>query len=78
MKNPRRLTIDESDDAAWDWTADSRAVLFQSNRNGNWDIFKQDISQTEAEAIVATPENEQHPNLSPDRAFILYLVSEKR
>ena len=77
MKTPRRLTIDEADDAAWDWTADSRAVLFTSNRNGNWDIFRQDISQTEAEAVVASPENEKHPNLSPDGAFILYLVSEK-
>ena len=28
MKNPRRLTLDETDDAVWDWTADSRAVLF--------------------------------------------------
>ena len=43
MKDPRRLTQDESDDVAWDWTADSRAVFFDSNRNGNFDIFKQDI-----------------------------------
>jgi serine/threonine protein kinase len=78
MKNPRRLTLEETDDAIWDWTADSRAVLFVSYRNGNGDIFKQDISQTEAEAIVSSPEDESHPNFSPDRTFILYLVSEKR
>ena len=78
MKKPRRLTLNETDDYVWDWTADSRAVLFESNRNGNFDIFKQDINQTEAEAIVATSEDEQHPSLSPDRAFILYQVAEKR
>ena len=61
----------------WDWTADSRAVLFQSNRNGNGDLFKQDITQTDAEPVVTSPEEESHPSLSPDRAFILYLVSEK-
>ncbi len=77
MKNPRRLTLVETDDAVWDWTTDSRAVLFESNRNGNRDLFKQDIGQTEAETIVVSPENESHPNLSPDGAFILYLVSEK-
>jgi serine/threonine protein kinase len=77
MKNPRRLTLEESNDAVHDWTADSRAVLFESNRNGNPDIFRQDISQTDAEVIVATSEYEWHPKLSPDRAFILYLVSEK-
>jgi serine/threonine protein kinase len=78
MKNLRRLTLVESDDAVWDWTADSRAVLFQSKRNGNWnwDIFKQDIGQTDAETIVATSENEWHPSFSPDGALILYLVSE--
>ncbi len=78
MKTPRRLTQDDSDDDVWDWTADSRAVLFDSNRNGNYDLFKQDISQTEAEPIVVSPENESHPNLSPDETFILYLVSAKR
>ena len=34
MKNPRRLTLDETDDSIGDWTADSRAVLFVSYRNG--------------------------------------------
>jgi len=77
MKDLRRLTIDEADDVAWDWRADSRVVFFQSNRNGNWDIFKQDISQTDVETVVASRDNEQHPSLSPDGAFVLYLFSEK-
>ena len=77
MKNLKRLTMVESDDAVWDWTPDSRAILFESDRNGSRDLFKQDISKTEAETIVASPEFEWHPNLSPDGAFILYLVSGK-
>lgn len=78
MKNPRRLTLEESDDAAWDWTADSRAILLVSYRNGNGDIYEQEIGQTDAEVVVATPEDEGHPNFSPDRRFILYLVSVRR
>jgi hypothetical protein len=78
MKNARRLTLNETEDYVWDWTADSRAVLFESNRSGNFDIFKQDIDQTEAKPIVASSEDERHPILSPDRAFILYQVAEKR
>ena len=77
MKNPRRLTLEESDDWVTGWTADSRAVLFSSNRNGNFDLFKQDIGQTDAETIVVSPEQEWRPTLSPDRTFILYTVSEK-
>jgi len=76
MKTPRRLTMVLTDDMVWDWTADSRSVLFESNRNGNRDLFKQDINQTDAEAIVATLEHEWHPTLSPDGSFVLYLVSE--
>jgi eukaryotic-like serine/threonine-protein kinase len=78
MKNPRRLTLDETDDLIWGWTPDSRSVLFSSGRNrDNLDIFKQDITQTDADAIIATPKSEWHPNFSPNGAFILYLASEK-
>jgi Tol biopolymer transport system component len=82
MKNPKRLTFAENDDAVWDWTTDSRAVLFMSLRNGNWDVFKQDIKQqdidqAEAEPIAATPQREAIPSLSPDGAFILYKVSQE-
>jgi Tol biopolymer transport system component len=78
LKNFRRFTQVESDDFVWDWTADSRAVFFESDRYGHQDIFKQYISQTNPETIIAGPENYYHPNLSPDGAFILYLVSVKR
>jgi len=78
MKSPRRLTLDETDDVIGGWTPDSRSVLFSSGRNrDNLDIFKQDITQTDAETVVATPESEWHPNFSPDGTFILYLVTEK-
>ena len=55
------------------------AERFSSSRIGmeTLDIFKQDITQTDAEPIVATSEQEWHPSLSPDGAFILYLVSAK-
>jgi Tol biopolymer transport system component len=78
LKNPRPLTDQLSDDFVWDWTADSRAIFFASDRNGSRDIFKQDIDQTEPETIIASPEHEGHPSLSPDQAFVLYLVSKKR
>jgi hypothetical protein len=53
-----------------------------SLRNGNWDVFKQDIKQqdidqAEAEPIGATPQRETYPSLSPDGAFILYKVSQE-
>ena len=37
---PRRLTIDDADDIPFDWTADSKAVIFISNRTGKRNVQK--------------------------------------
>ena len=73
MNPPRRLTNDEAYDEPTAWTADSKAVLFTSNRNGTWGIFKQGISQETAEPVVTGPQDVSLPRLSPDGAWILYL-----
>jgi eukaryotic-like serine/threonine-protein kinase len=78
MNPPRRLTNDEADDNPAAWTPDSKAVLFQSFRNGTGNIFKQGISQDTAEPVVTGPQRLDLPRLSPDGAWILYLESPKR
>ncbi len=72
LKAPRRLTLDEHDDFPSGWTPDSKAVLFSSNRNGNFDIFKQALDQDSAEPIATGPEQKGSPRLSPDGSWILY------
>ena len=70
--NTRRLTLDERTNYPHAWTADSRAVIFESNRNGNYDLFKQDIDRRTPETIVATPFDEVLPQLAPDGHTVLY------
>jgi len=48
---PYRLTLDENGNLPTAWTPDSKSVLFASNRNGTWKIFKQPIDQATAELI---------------------------
>jgi len=72
MNPPRRLTNDEAEDYPTEWTPDSKAVLFQSNRNGTFGIFKQGISQETSEPLVTGPQDVGTPRLSPDRAWILF------
>jgi eukaryotic-like serine/threonine-protein kinase len=48
MKTPRRLTLDERNDLPGPWMPDSKTEIFSSERNGNWDIFKQAIDQPSA------------------------------
>jgi len=68
----RRLSLDERTNYPHAWTMDSRAVIFESNRNGNFDLFAQSIDQRTPETIVATPLTEMLPQLSPDGQFVLY------
>jgi Tol biopolymer transport system component/DNA-binding winged helix-turn-helix (wHTH) protein len=73
MNPPRRLTNDETFDQPSAWTPDSKAVLFVSNRNGTWGIYKQRLGQETAEAVVTGPQDMLYPRLSADGASILFL-----
>jgi len=73
LKNPRRLTLEESNDYPGQWMPDSKAVLFQSDRNGTWGIYKQGLDQAAAEPVVTGVEYKEKPVLSPDGSWILYL-----
>ncbi len=74
LKQVRPLTGNEGVNLASDWTADSKAVILMSDRNGNMDIFKQPLDQESAEVIVAGPEYKNFPKLSPDGSWIVYGV----
>ena len=78
LKEPRRLTLDESSNFPIAWTPDSRAVLYQSNRNGTWDIFKQTLGQETAEPVVSSPDYKDWAVVSPDASWILYLSTAGR
>src|SRR5262249_39295115 len=78
MSPPRRLTYDEAYDSVAAWTADSKAVLFASDRNDTLGIYKQGISQETAEPVVTGPQGGGvSPCLSADGASVLYLATPK-
>ncbi len=71
-KEPRRLTLDSNDNIADAWTLDSKAVLFVSNRNGTWKLFKQNIDEATPEVLVEGP-GISLPRVSADGLQVLYL-----
>ncbi|MGA7414961.1 MAG: hypothetical protein WBW33_31115, partial [Bryobacteraceae bacterium] len=75
MNPPRRLTNDEASDTPNAWMADSKAVLFTSQRNGIWGIFKQGITQETSEPVFMGPQDVfvAAPVLSADGASILFV-----
>jgi DNA-binding winged helix-turn-helix (wHTH) protein/Tol biopolymer transport system component len=74
---PRRLTLDTNESLATAWTADSKAVLFVSDRNGTWKLFKQNIDETTAEVLVEG-RSMCFPRLSADGLQVLYLVESQQ
>jgi len=75
LKNPRRLTLEDTDDFPGGWMPDSKVVLFSSNRNATRGIYKQGLDQTTPQPIVIGPDYKYSPVASPDGSWILYLSS---
>jgi len=71
---PRRLTLSEDSNRPSAWTADSKAVFFQSNLNGHLGIFKQSLDEDTAEPIVTGSEDVAYARTSPDGSWLLYIV----
>jgi DNA-binding winged helix-turn-helix (wHTH) protein/Tol biopolymer transport system component len=74
LKNARRLTFNDLDDFASDWTPNSHYVLFASNRNGSLDIFRQGVDERTAEALISGPEDKLSVHLSPDGQWLMYFA----
>jgi Tol biopolymer transport system component/DNA-binding winged helix-turn-helix (wHTH) protein len=73
----RRLTLDENENIPFSWTPDSKAVLFNSDRNGTREIFKQAIDQPMAESLMTSTEHLSQPTVTPDGSEILYISTPK-
>lgn len=73
----RTLTHDESIDWPWTWTADSKAVVFTSDRTGGpgqemGEIYKQAIEADTPDVITRGVGNNWIPRLSPDGTSLIY------
>ena len=75
LNNTRRLTFDEHSEWPERWTSDSRAVVFWSDRDGSWDIFKQTLDKdAAAELLPLGPGPKYYSSFSPDGHSILYMA----
>jgi hypothetical protein len=57
---PRRLTLDNRGlgSAPGAWSRDSRAILFSSDRNGRFELFRQGLNESLAQRMVELPGDE--------------------
>jgi Tol biopolymer transport system component len=74
LNTPKRLTLDERNDYPFAWTPDSKAVLFGSDRDGPYHIFKQSIDQNVPELFVGGEQQAMTPRLTPDGSSVVYIT----
>ena len=53
-------------------------MFLYSDRNGNFDIYKQGVNERNAEPIVTGPEEKWAPQISPDGKWVLYMQWPRR
>jgi serine/threonine protein kinase len=74
LSNTRRLTLSETWNVPSGWTADSRAVVFGSDREGQSGVFSQSIDGDVATPLVTGPERIVGARVSPDSKAVLYVI----
>jgi DNA-binding winged helix-turn-helix (wHTH) protein/Tol biopolymer transport system component len=74
LSTPQRLTLDNWRDYPYSWTADSKAVLFSSDRDGTFHIFKQGIDERAPELLIGGTEETSLSRLAPDNSTVLFEV----
>jgi len=77
LTTPQRLTLDDRMDFPFSWTPDSKAVFFDSDRDGTFHVYKQAIDSAVAELLVGGDESLTGPRLNPDGTMLIYLASAK-
>lgn len=75
VRPPVRLTLSESFDFPIDWTADSKEVLFASDRNGHTQIFRQSLQSDNPQLVAFAYPNPGLCCVSPDGAWLLIFTT---
>jgi DNA-binding winged helix-turn-helix (wHTH) protein/Tol biopolymer transport system component len=68
---PQKLTLSEALNFPTTWTSDSKAVIFLSDRNGHWGMYKQKLNRDPAETLL-TADTYLPARTSSDGRWILF------
>ena len=72
---PSPLTGDNWDKWLDGWTGDSREVVFESNPQGKWGIFKQEVRTHQTQTLLSGPDRYGSPVVTSDGQWLLFTQS---
>jgi serine/threonine protein kinase/Tol biopolymer transport system component len=74
-----RFTFDTSVDFKSVWSPDGSQVIFQSNRNGAYDLFQKPASgATNEQSLLVSPQDKLPLDWSPDGRLVLYSTQDPK
>ena len=68
----KNISRSAGDDMAAEWSPDGQQLIYQSNRNGNWDIFLYDFVLDTTIQLTYDSTNEQNPKWHPVGSQLVY------
>lgn len=74
----QRLTHDEWQSRPYEWTPDGKSVLFVSDREGTFHIFRQQLGAAAPELVAGVQGSPNLLRLNPERTEILYSIESAR
>jgi serine/threonine protein kinase len=74
----RRVTFTDADEYPHAWTPDSRSVIFESSRNGNFDLFRQEVDQSGAQPLAISKDTKVLAHVSPQGKWVLYNLQHEK
>ena len=74
----QRLTLEERQSRPYEWTPDGKSVLYVSDREGTFRIFRQPIGAATPDLIAGVQGSPIILRLNPERTEILYLTEAER
>lgn len=72
INTAKNITDSPGDDLFPKWSADGATIIFQTDRNNNWDIFQYLFKSDTCIPLVSTDANEQHPVFYNNNASIVF------
>jgi Tol biopolymer transport system component/DNA-binding winged helix-turn-helix (wHTH) protein len=75
LSTPRRLSLEEGRNLPFSWTSDSKSLVFISDREGPFHLFKQALDQAAPDLLVDGPNMVMGGRLNPDGSEILYMLT---
>ena len=75
---PERLTLDDRRNLPYEWTPDGKAVLYISNREGKFRIYRQTVGDGTPEVLDTGANVPNILRLNPDRTRVLYASLKKQ